>query len=79
MRIADLINKLLWDKNENKADYSFYYLDRIENREKEIKGMDIIRAEGNFIVIQRDRDEAEIPMHRVRFVKKKGMIIWKKP
>ena len=59
--IKDLINRILWDEKENKADYSFYYLDRIENMEKEIKGADIIRLEGNFIVIQRDGEEAEIP------------------
>ena len=76
--IKDLINRILWDKKENKADYSFYYLDRIENLEKEIKGAYIIRTEGNFIVIQRDGEEAEIPMHRVRFVKKGERLIWRR-
>jgi uncharacterized protein (UPF0248 family) len=76
--IKDLLNKILWDKKENKEDYTFYYLDRIENKEKEIKGRDLARAEGNFIIIEKNGEESEIPMHRIRFVKKGEKLIWKR-
>ena len=81
--IKNLINRMLWDEKENKEDYSFYYLDRIEHKEKEIKGMDLLKTDGSFIVVERTKDdgqkeEAEIPMHRIRRVKKIDNTIWKR-
>jgi len=74
--IKDLINRILWDKKEDKEDYSLFYIDRITKKDVEIKGRDIKRAEGSFIIVARDGEEAEIPMHRIRAVKKKGMVVW---
>lgn len=74
--IKNLINKIRYDKRE-KGDYSLFYLDRIENNYKEIKFKDIKNIEGNFLIIDKDK-ETEIPMHRIKIVKKNGMIIWKR-
>lgn len=81
-QIKDLINRLLWDKKEDISDYSFFYMDRITKRSSEIRGSNIKRAEGSFIVIERENEgkieEVEIPMHRVREVKKKGVVVFKR-
>lgn len=74
-QIKDLINKILWDKSENKEDYSFFYIDRITKREMEIKGSDIKRIEGSFIVVEKGPEETEIPVHRIIEVKKAGKIV----
>ena len=74
--IKDLINKIKYDKKE-KGDYSLFYIDRIENNYKEIKFKDIKRIEGNFLIINKDK-ETEIPLHRIKIVKKNGMVIWRR-
>ena len=83
MEIKDIINKSLWDGKEDKSDYSFFYTDRITKKEIELKGDDILKLDGNFIVVERfvnDKFEtAEIPMHRIRYIKKKGEKIFERP
>ena len=74
--IKELINKIIHDKKE-KGDYSLFYIDRIENNYKEIKFKDINKIEGNFLIINKDK-ETEIPLHRIKIVKKNGMVIWRR-
>ena len=74
--IKDLINKIKWDKRENPKDYSLIYIDL--NKKKELAYISIKRLEGNFMIIERNNEEVEIPLHRIREVKKKGKIIWKR-
>lgn len=75
--IKDLINKILWDEKENPEDYSLYYIDRIANEYKEIKFNEVKKLEGDFLVLERE-EETEIPLHRIKFVKKKGVIVWER-
>ena len=79
MNLKNFINKILWDKRENKENYSFFYIDRIERKEKEIKGKDIIKSEGNFIIVGIDNSQISVPMHRIKTIKKKGAVVWSKP
>ena len=74
--IKDLINKIKWDKRENPEDYILIYIDL--GKRKELAYTSIKRLEGNFMVIDRDLEEVEIPLHRIREVKKKGKVIWKR-
>jgi len=74
--IKDFINKIKWDKRENPEDYYLVYVDF--GKEKEIPYTAIKRLEGNFMVLERDGEEIEIPLHRIRKVKKKGKIIWQR-
>jgi len=76
--IQDLINKIKWDKRENPDDYRLYYFDRVSDREIEISFNDIKEVEGSFLVIKRDDEEVNIPLHRIRAVKKKEEIVWKR-
>ncbi len=74
--IKDLINQLKWDKNLNPADYYLYYLDRISKQLKEIRFTDIKRIEGNTIILEKHAEEIEIPMHRIKRVKKNNKTAW---
>lgn len=75
--IKDLLNKIKWDKREKPEDYKIYFLDRITNNYIELKYKDIKRLEGNFMVIDK-AGEVQIPLHRIKFVKKKRKIIWQR-
>ena len=70
--IKDLINKIKWDKKENPEDYSIHYLDRITQKLKKIAFTDINEIQGNFMII----GESNIPLHRIKQVRKKGQVIW---
>ena len=76
--IQDLINKIKWDKNEHPSEYAIGYEDRVLKKIIEIKFTDIKRIEDGFMVLERDNEEAMIPLHRVRTVKKKDLVVWKR-
>jgi len=76
INIKDLINKIKWDKRENPKDYSLFYIDF--NKKKELAYTKIKKLEGNFMIIEKNNEEIEIPLHRIREVKKKGKIVWKR-
>ena len=74
--IQDLINKIKWDKRESPKDYSLIYIDL--GKEKELAYTKIKRLEGNFMIIDKLGKEVDIPLHRIRKVKKKGKTVWKR-
>ncbi len=74
--IKSLINKIKWDKRENPKDYSLIYIDL--GQKKELAYIDIKKLEGNFMIIERNGEETEIPLHRIREVKKKNKVVWKR-
>ena len=76
--IKDLLNKIKWDKAENPADYSAHYLDRISEKLIKIDFNQIKRVEGTFLVLYRGEEEVNVPLHRIREVRKKGDIVWKR-
>ena len=75
--IKDLINKIRWEKRENPEDYILVYIDL--DKEKQISYTEIKRLEGNFMILEKQGQEVEIPLHRIRKVKKNNKIIWKRP
>jgi len=76
--IDELVNKIKWDKRENPPDYSLFYIDRITKRLVEIKYEDIKRIDEGVLVLDRNGEETEIPLHRIREVRKKGEVVWKR-
>ena len=73
MYILDLLNKIKWDQNLNPEEYSIIYLDK--NLKKEIKFNKILNF--NNLTLELDKN-IEIPLHRIREVKKSEEIIWKR-
>ena len=76
--IRDFLNKIKWDKKENPDDYSIAYFDRISNKKENIKYVNIKKIEGGFIVLDRKDEESYIPLHRIKEVSKKGVVVWKR-
>ena len=72
--IKDFLNKIKWDKRENPEDYTLHYLDRITGKLKKIAYTDIASFEGSFMIV----GESEIPLHRIREIRKKGKLIWER-
>lgn len=77
MYIKDLLNKIQWDKNENPADYTIHYEDRILKTLLQVKADDV-ESEGNFMKVRQAGEEIEIPLHRIREVRKLGQVVWKR-
>ena len=76
--INDLLNKIKWDKNLNPEEYSLFYFDRIRKVLIEIKYKDVKRIEKSFMILERDKEEVNIPLHRVRKVEIKGKLVWER-
>ena len=75
--IKDLINRIKWDKRENPDDYTLGYEDRVAKKIIEVSFNGILRFEEGFMVMADERgEEAMIPLHRVRVVKKKDVVVW---
>jgi uncharacterized protein (UPF0248 family) len=76
--IKDFLNKIKWDKNLNAEDFIVCYLDNISKELVELKFKDILRVEGNFMVILKEDEETFIPLHRIREVRRKEELVWKR-
>ena len=76
MYILDLLNKIKWDKNLNPNEYSIIYLDF--NKKKEVKFTEIKEFNNLTLIIESENKEVEIPLHRIKEIKKSGRIIWKR-
>lgn len=76
--ILNVLNKIKWDRRLKQKDFSVVYVDRVEDSYKEIPYTTIKRIEGSFIVIDVDKEETYIPLHRIKGVKQKGKVIWKR-
>ena len=76
--IKDLLNKIKWDNRENPEHYSIHYFDRISRKLIKLDYIDIKRFEDNFIIIERNDEEVNIQMHRIREVRKDNEIVGKR-
>ena len=70
----NMLNKIKWDKNLNKQDYRLSYLDKINNKLIIINFNEIKEITKNFITLE----DKEIPMHRIKEIRKKDKSIWKR-
>lgn len=76
MITKEFFDKIRWDGREKPEDYEVLYFDRIEKKLIPLPYTKILRIEGNSMVIERNGEEIDIPLHRVRQVKRKGVIVW---
>lgn len=74
MYILDLLNKIKWDAREKPEEYAVIYFDRLYKNKKEIKFKEI----KNFNNLTLELENREIPLHRIREIKKENKIIWKR-
>ncbi|MBI1969749.1 DUF504 domain-containing protein [Candidatus Woesearchaeota archaeon] len=76
--IQDIVNRILHDASLQKEEYVLFYYDRIEKVLKEIPATSIKKLEGTFLILHLEGEEVEIPLHRIREVRKEGKLIWKR-
>ncbi len=72
--IQDVLNQIKWDKKLRPDEYTIEYIDF--GRLRSMAYTDIKRIEEGFMIV--GADEAHIPLHRVRIVKRKGEIVWQR-
>lgn len=77
MPIKDLLNKIKWDERETESEYEIGYFDRIANKLIFVDLMEVEVRDGVLIDWIDDR-EVTIPFHRIKEVKKKGVVVWKR-
>lgn len=76
--IKSLINKIHFDPKENPDNYVFFFEDRIQKKLLPLKFDEIEKIEGNFILVLHDNELHNIPLHRIKIVKYKNDIFWKR-
>jgi len=74
--IQDVLNQIKWDKKLKPEDYSVEYIDF--GKLVSIPYAAIKRIEGLFMIIEKNGEETNIPLHRIRVVKKNGEVIWQR-
>ncbi len=77
MYIGDLLNKIRWDSKLKPEEYTIVYFDRILEKSFEIPFTSISR-QSTFIVIKKDNQEVNIPLHRIKQVKRNGKVVWER-
>jgi uncharacterized protein (UPF0248 family) len=77
--IKDYLNKIRWDDRMKPEEYSLVYLDRNKD-EKEVPYNEILEIGDDYIKVERGENKGvvEIPMHRIRKIKKSGFIVWQR-
>lgn len=75
--IHELLNKIKWDKREDPEQYSIFYFDRILRKLIKIPYDKIKRIEGSFMILD-NREESNIPLHRIKKVVKDSVVVWER-
>ena len=79
--IRDVLNKILWDKNEGSHDYVVTFIHRgaIDDR-RTIPFNSIVNIFSSHFVYRRGEEEVYIPFHRILEIKnvRTGRVTWKK-
>lgn len=75
--IKNLLNKIRWDKRENPEDYIISYYDRIFKKLIHLNFKDL-KIKDDYIILFKEREEINIPLHRIRKVMKNGKLIWQR-
>jgi uncharacterized protein (UPF0248 family) len=76
MRTIDILNKIKWDKSENPKETFVFYFDRIKNQLLKIPFESIKEIGKSFIMIEKDGEEVEIPIHRIKEIRRNSKLIW---
>jgi len=71
----EMLNKIKWSNIEN-ADYSIYCYDSIKKRLFEVRFEQIKEIGKSFMVIDNGNKEIDIPLHRIREIRKAGKLVW---
>jgi len=76
--IRQLLNKIFWDKRENRSDYQLLIYDRMEKKLIKINFDKIDGLDRNFLKINDKNGLKYIPLHRIKIVLKNKEVFWKR-
>jgi len=76
--IRQLLNKIFWDKRENRSDYQLLIYDRMEKKLIKINFDKIDGLDGSFLKINDKNGLKYIPLHRIKIVLKNKEVFWKR-
>ena len=76
--VKDLVNKILWDKKEKPEHYKIGIIDRYTKEIEFLPFGHVEKIEGNFMVINSGAEICEVPLHRIRTVKRLGKTAWQR-
>jgi len=76
--IQELLNKIKYSPGEKVEDYVLFYYDRVEDKLMELKLVEVDKVEEGFLILMKEGKEINIPLHRIKKVKKAGKIIWER-
>ena len=74
--LKELLTKLRWDPKEKPEEYTIAFIDLGKLREVPYKALK--RIEGTFLILDLKGKETEVPMHRVRKVKRNKKVVWER-
>jgi uncharacterized protein (UPF0248 family) len=74
--VQDVLNQIKWDKTLKPEEYTVEYIDF--GKLTSIQYTEIKKIEGLFMMVEKDGKDTSIPLHRIRFVRKNGEIVWQR-
>jgi uncharacterized protein (UPF0248 family) len=74
--VQDVLNQIRWDKKLNAEDFVIEYVDF--GKLVSMPYSAVKRIEGLFMIVEKNGEEVNIPLHRVRIVRQKGEIVWQR-
>jgi len=80
MYVKNYLHKIKWDDRMKPEEYTIVYLDRRTKEEIEVPYNEILEIGDDYIKIDKGENKGivEIPLHRIRKIKKAGFVVWKR-
>ncbi len=72
----EMLDKIKWDESEDAGAYTIYYKD-FESL-SEVRYVDIKRIEVEFMIVIVKDKETNVPLHRIKVIKKNGEVVWQR-
>ncbi len=76
MKALDILNKIKWDKSEKPEETFVFYYDRVSGNLVKIPFESIKEIGKSFITIEKEGEEVEIPIHRIKEIRINEKLIW---
>jgi len=73
----EMLDKIKWSNKFEPENIILFYFDRIKNKNIGIKYKDI-KIDDNYILVREGLKITKIPLHRLREIRNKGIIMWKR-
>jgi uncharacterized protein (UPF0248 family) len=80
--LRKLLDRIKWDKEFGRGTFAIDYYDRVEQQMISVPLESIETSPErpeSFTVLDHGQVVAHIPLHRVRAVRKDGVVIWQRP